>query len=137
MSGWEPQTQANNTMHYHLLPRRPLGCQAHRAGLRAGCVNHFLRKKGIDFWDGVASQTLLIERWGRRRGLSASTAPAVPVAAGLGVIGHRTTFEMIRRSQPFRLPPYLFLSLFGRRLAKEKDRPKGGLCIKGRTTANL
>jgi len=50
-------------MHYHLLPRRPLGCQAHRAGLRAGCVNHFLRKKGIDFWEGVASQTLLIERW--------------------------------------------------------------------------
>jgi hypothetical protein len=25
--------QDNNTMHYHLRPRRPLGCQGHRAGL--------------------------------------------------------------------------------------------------------
>jgi hypothetical protein len=54
-------------------------------------------------------------------------------AAGLGVIGHRTTFEMIRRSQPFRLPPYLFLSLYGGRLAKQK---RAALRLKMKEAAN-
>jgi hypothetical protein len=28
---WELQTQVTNTMRYHLLPRRPLGCQGRLA----------------------------------------------------------------------------------------------------------
>jgi hypothetical protein len=88
------------------------------------CYGFQAKDSGIDFGGRGRELDALDRTVGRRRGLLGSTAPAVPVAAaGLEVIGHRTTFEIIRRSQPFRLPPSLFLSLFGGRLAKQKDRP--------------